>query len=193
VAADVVLRPAADGDFWAVAQLFGALHEFNADLDRRFRLAENWQARLHEHFARTHSASGALWLLAWCGAEPLGFLLMEAHNDSPLFAERRWAELVALYVVPAQRGGDLSVRLLETGKQWAVTHGFDRLQLYVTSCNERARRFYTRCGLYPAQEIWRVDLTPAAVTPPPDPSCDHGGHAAHHQLAMELASDRLTG
>lgn len=188
------LRPAADDEFWAVARLFAALHQFNAALEPRFRLAEGWEPLLREHFVRTHSSPGALWLLAWRGAEPVGLLLMEAHTDSPLFAERRWAELVALYVDPSLRGADLGRRLVETGKQWAAAHGFDRLQLYVTASNARARRFYARCGLAPVQEIWRAELTPAPGTiPPHDPSCEADGHAAHqielghHHLAMELS------
>ena len=198
----LTLRPAAAAEFWAVARLFAALHHFNAGFDQRFCLAEGWEALLREHFVRTHRAPSALWLLAWRGdpssgsgqAEPVGLLLMEAHTDSPLFAERRWAELVALYVAPAERGGDLGRRLVEASKHWAAAHGFDRLQLYVTASNERARRFYARCGLAPVQEIWRVELMPATgAIPPPDPSCEADGHASHqielghHHLAMELS------
>lgn len=197
--AGLTLRPAADAEFWAVARLFAALHAFNAGLDQRFRLADGWETLLHEHFALTHSAPGALWLLAWHDAEPVGLLLMEAHTDSPLFAERRWAELVALYVAPEQRGGDLGRQLVEAGKAWAAAHGFDRLQLYVTAANAGARRFYARCGLAPVQEIWRAELTPApGASPPHDPSCEPGGHAAHqielghHHLAMELDHDERT-
>ena len=192
--APLVLRPAADVEFWAVARLFAALHHFNASFDPRFRLAEGWELLLREHFASTHRAPGALWLLAWRGGEPVGLLLVEAHTDSPLFAERRWAELVALYVTSGERGGDLGRQLVEAGKHWAAAHGLDRLQLYVTAANERARRFYARCGLVPVQEIWRVGLTPApGATPPPDPSCEADSHAAyqielgHHHLAMELS------
>lgn len=195
-AAPVILRPAADAEFWAVARLFAALHRFNAGLDSRFRLAEGWQSLLREHFERTHTAPGALWLLAWCGEEPVGLLLLEAHTDSPLFAERRWAELVALYVAPGQRGGNLAERLVEAAKAWAAEHGFDRLQLYVTASNDRARRFYARCGLAPVQEIWRAELAPApGVHVPRDPSSRADGLPAHqtelghHQLAMELSDD----
>jgi GNAT superfamily N-acetyltransferase len=180
--ADIALRPAADAEFWAVARLFAALHEFNAGLDAHFRLAEGWEPLLREHFNRTHRAPGALWLL------------VEAHTDSPLFADRRWAELVALYVAPGLRGGDLGHQLAETAKLWASAHGFARLQLYVTASNARAKRFYARCGLAPVQEIWRVELAPVPdVTPPADPSCEEHGHATHqlelghHHLAMELS------
>lgn len=189
----VELRPAEDHEFAAIAELFHALHAFNAGLDERFRLAERWKELLHTHFLRTHNAPGALWLLAWADTTPVGMLLMEAHNDSPLFAERRWAELVALYVAPSHRGSDLGERLVTIGKRWATSHGFDRLQLYVTAGNERARAFYRRCGLHPVQEIWRVDLSAAAIEPPPDPShntltdADPPIELGHHQLAMELA------
>jgi ribosomal protein S18 acetylase RimI-like enzyme len=189
------LRPAEDHDFAAVAALFRALHEFNAQLDYRFRLDERWSDLLRIHFMRTHNAPGALWLLAWADTTPVGLLVMEAHNDSPLFAERRWAELVALYIVPSHRGSDLGERLVTIGKQWAAAHGFDRLQLYVTASNERARAFYRRCGLAPAQEIWRADLIADPVEPPADPSHhtttddDPPIELGHHPLAMELADE----
>lgn len=191
----VEVRPAEDHEFAAIAALFHALHTFNAGIDRRFRLGERWEGLLRTHFLRTHNAPGALWLLAWADATPVGMLLMEAHNDSPLFAERRWAELVALYIVPSHRGSDLGERLVTIGKRWAVARGFDRMQLYVTAGNERARAFYRRCGLRPVQEIWRVDLAAAAIEPPADPSHspttddDPPIELGHHQLAMELADD----
>jgi GNAT superfamily N-acetyltransferase len=193
MAVDLQLRPARDEEFWAVARLFAALHQFNAELDPRFRLAAGWEQLLREHFLRTHNAAGALWMLAWRGDAPVGLLLVEAHTDSPLFADRNWAELVALYVAPSERGGDLGCTLVEQAKQWAVDHGFERLQLYVTAANARAKAFYARCGLAPVQEIWRAEITAApSVARPPDPSYDSNGHAAHqlelghHHLAMEL-------
>jgi len=201
--AAISLRPASATEFWAVARLFAALHAFNAGLDPRFRLADSWEPLLRAHFDRTHQAPGALWLLAWCSdsavgsgqAEPVGLLLVEAHTDSPLFADRRWAELVALYVAPSQRGGDLGRTLVEAGTRWAIAHGFDRLQLYLTATNTHAKRFYARCGFAPVQEIWRAELTHApGATPPPDPSYEADGHAAHqielghHHLAMELSA-----
>ncbi len=38
------LRTADPADFEAVATLFEALHQFNASLDPRFGLADNWRA-----------------------------------------------------------------------------------------------------------------------------------------------------
>jgi GNAT superfamily N-acetyltransferase len=183
----VHLAVAENHDFPIIADFFAALHHFNTGLDARFALADGWEPLLREHFARTHTAPGALWLLAWAEGRPVGMLLMESHEDSPLFAHRRWAELVALYVAEEQRGSRLGVQLVEEARRWAAAKGFDRIQLYVTASNERARRFYARCGLYPTQEIWRADLTPHPdVTPPPDPSCDHSHpEPGHHHLAVK--------
>ena len=175
------LRVADRADFPAVCQLFAELHAFNAELDPKFALDPAWQTVLAAHFERTSTAEGSLWLVAWADNEPVGFLLVEAHNDSPLFADRQWAELVALYVTATYRGSALADDLLAAGKRWAAEHGFDRLQLYVTTSNERAQRFYARHGLRPTQAIWRLDLQPLDVERPDDPSCDHqhleaGGH-----------------
>lgn len=207
------LKVAAPADFEAVATLFEALHQLNASLDPRFALADNWRQLLHSHFQRTCTAAGALWLLAWSdhawtpaqngcnGAEPskaIGLLIMEAHQDSPLFKHRRWAELVALYVDPAYRGGGLAERMVAYGRTWTAEHGFDRVQLYVTSGNEPAKAFYHRCGFRPAQEIWRLGVTPGEpVDLPADPShSEKGGCGAdflesgHHHLAMEIETER---
>jgi ribosomal protein S18 acetylase RimI-like enzyme len=168
-------------DIGAVTQLFGALHAFNASLDSRFALAAGWEALLEQHFRRTVAAEGALWLLAWEGDEAVGLLLMESHQDSPLFQYRQWAELVALYVSPDYQGQGLAEQLVDAGRSWAGLHGFDCVQLYVTATNVRARRFYARQGFVPTQEIWRLHVEAApGIAPPDDPAC-HGadGHSAH--------------
>jgi GNAT superfamily N-acetyltransferase len=149
-------------DFEAVATLFAALHGYNTSLDEKFALAENWRTLLYEHFVRTYASDSALWLLAWQGRQPVGLLVLESHIDSPLFQHRHWIELVALYVDPSQRKTGLSDQLLFEAQAWTATRGFDRMQLYVTTRNERARSFYRRCGWYPVQEIWRKDVEPGS-------------------------------
>lgn len=182
-------------DFDAMATLFAALHAHNAALDSCFGLAPNWRTLLREHFSRTYTDAGALWLLAWDDTDPVGLLLMESHQDSPLFTHRRWAELVALYVAPEFRGAGLARQLADAARAWAATQGFDRIQLYVTATNDRARNFYRRCGFNPVQEIWRLEVEPQpGMEPPADPSCmPEAGcgvellEQGHHHLAMETA------
>jgi ribosomal protein S18 acetylase RimI-like enzyme len=174
------LQVASADDAWAVRQLFGALHRFNATLDARFALGVGWEAVLDEHLAHGRLTRHSLVLLAWQGAEPVGLLMMDGHSDSPLFRHRHWAELLALYVIPEQRGSGLAERLLDAGARWAQERGYERIQLYVTATNLPARRFYARSGFHPVQEIWRLELGASAGYPPEDERCasdyTHGQH-----------------
>ncbi|GIW07064.1 MAG: hypothetical protein KatS3mg060_1869 [Dehalococcoidia bacterium] len=186
------IAEASPADFEAVADLFGALHEHNAELDELFSLAEGWRQLLFEHFSRTVGSSAVLWLLAWDGPKPVGLLLMEQHLDSPLFRHRHWAELAAIYVAPEQRGSGLARRFLEEARRWAAARGFDRIQLYVTASNARAKAFYQSAGFQPVQEIWRLSVAPdagAARLPDParEPDLDSVDlvESGHHHLFMD--------
>lgn len=187
--ASPLIRPAALEDEWAVRQLFGALHTFNATLDPRFALADGWPAILHEHLHRR--AQHSLTLLAWAGSAPVGLLMMEGQTDSPLFRHRHWAELLALYVDPGWRGGALAERLVAAGTDWARQHGYERIQLYVTRSNVAAQGFYARRGFQPVQEIWRLELG-GDLRPLDDPAPVPGPHllAAHqHGLPGDESED----
>lgn len=155
---ELALRSATCDDFPEVERLFAALHAFNASLDYRFALSPNWRRVLYEYLERVQSQRKGLVLLAWRGRQAVGLLIMGGHTDSPLFLYRRWAELIAIYVDPAERAGAVARTLLEAGSAWAREHHYDRIQLYVTASNERARAFYRRMGFSPVQEIWRLDL-----------------------------------
>ena len=157
------LLPARQADFEAVATLFGELHQYNASLDARFTLAENWRQVLEELFRRTCELASALWLLAWVDEKPVGLLMLENHLDSPLFRHHAWVELVALYVRAAYRSTGLAQCLMDEARRWVAAREAERMQLYVTTSNEHARAFYRRCGWKPVQEIWRLEL-PAKAT-----------------------------
>ncbi|MCS7002069.1 MAG: GNAT family N-acetyltransferase [Dehalococcoidia bacterium] len=181
------LAPATLDQFDAVADLFGALHAFNASLDPRFALAPTWRERLAAYFRQTVDDPGTLWLLAWA-PHPVGLLVMQTHLDSPLFAHRRWAELAAIYVAPEHRGGGLAQALLAAAERWTASRGLDRIQLYVTATNEAARAFYRRGGYRPVQEVWRLDVTPdpdAVVLPPTAHETEDFLETSHAHLALD--------
>jgi len=179
--AGIEIRPATPGDDWAVRSLFGALHAHNASLDLLFALAEGWEATLGEHLVRVRADGEGITLLAWRAGEPVGLLMMDGHVDSPLFRYRKWVELLALYVAPVARGSGLADRLLLAGVAWARACGAARVQLYVTACNEPARRFYARARFRPVQEIWRLDLDQSEPDSQADAACE-AVHASGHQL-----------
>jgi GNAT superfamily N-acetyltransferase len=186
------IAEATPSDFEVVAELFGALHAHNAELDELFALADDWRDLLFEHFSRTVGSPAVLWLLAWDDSRPVGLLLMEHHVDSPLFRHRRWAELAAIYVAPEQRGSGLAQRFLEEARRWAAARGLDRIQLYVTASNARAKAFYANAGFQPVQEIWRIGVAPdadAASLPDPARRTDLESvdlvESGHHHLFVD--------
>lgn len=150
-----VARP---GDFDALAALFAELHHYNASLDERFALATNWREILREHFLRTVHLPSSLWLLAWVDDVPAGLLILEDHQDTPLFRYHRWVELAALYVRYPYRGEGLARRMMHRAYEWAALRGTACMQLYVTASNIGAQSFYRACGWKPVQEIWRLEL-----------------------------------
>lgn len=178
------LRIATAADDWAVRQLFAALHSYNAKLDPRFALADGWEQVLADHLAHVRSVGHGLVLLGWAGTTPIGLAMIDGHSDSPLFRHRRWAELLALYVAPEAQGSGMADALLEAACAWARGRGYERVQLYVTATNQRARRFYARAGFQPVQEVWRCELGPASTAPPEDVACAAAYAHGHDLLSV---------
>lgn len=186
VAALVTIRRATRHDAQAVGRLFAQLHAYNASLDGRFSLADGWERWLEEFLEHEHSHDHSATFLAHRAGDAVGLAIMDGHVDSPLYRHRYWAELVALYVAPDARGGGVADLLFAAGRDWAGERGFDRLQLYVTVANGRARRFYERLGLNPVQEIWATDLPdPLAGRPRHDDHINEPAYVrGHHVLSV---------
>lgn len=185
----ITFRLADADDDGAVRQLFGELHAYNAALDERFALADGWEQILFEHLEHVRRTGYGMTMLAWDNSEPVGMIMMGVHSDSRLFRHRHWAELLAIYVSPAVRGTPIARRLLESGKAWARSQGYTRVQLYVTAANKRARQFYQMAGFFPVQEIWRLELGPGAGSPPQDPAAEAA--FAHYEELLTTGSSHL--
>jgi ribosomal protein S18 acetylase RimI-like enzyme len=181
-AAPVVVEPARADDDRHIHALFAALHAFNGAIEPRFALAPKWPRVLDGHLTHERAAGHSATFLAWRGNQPLGLLMMGGHADSPLFRDRHWAEVLALYVVPEARGRGVAEALLQAGLAWALAHGYDHARLYVTVANERARRFYARAGFRPMQEVWALDLIGAQGVPDDDLECEAHYALGHHLL-----------
>lgn len=156
------LARATPADFPQVAELFEALHTFNASLEPDFALGDDWRSYLAERLARAQEEQDdSVWVLAWDGEEAVGLLIGETHYEPPVFRRRRWLELSALYVRPSHRRHGVARLLVDYLMEWARAHGFPSVQLYVTASNTGARAFYAREGFTVLQEIWRKPVPPA--------------------------------
>lgn len=160
-----------------VVRLFGALHQYNTNLDQRFELASGWEQLVQEYLQQSQTSEDSAWLLARHDGHAIGFVLVEVHTDSPLYRYRRWAEIVGLYVEPEYRGSNVAHLLMEHAYAWGVQHNLREMQLYVTAANEQAQRFYTKQGFETRQHILRRTLTTADVQP--EVLAEHPQHRLH--------------
>jgi GNAT superfamily N-acetyltransferase len=148
-------------DIAAVKALFHNLHTFNASLDPRFALSEEWESHFDATMAEALRQSESLCLIA-CEAQsgqPRGFVLATIHRDLRMWRYRDWVEVEALYVEDAWRGNGLAAALLARACAWANRVGQPVVQLYVTASNAHALTFYQRKGFRQTQAIMRKVLT----------------------------------
>jgi GNAT superfamily N-acetyltransferase len=151
------LHRARSRDIAAVKAFFWRLHTFNASLDPRFALADDWEAQLDLTLEQALAGREALCLIARerRTGQPSGFILAALHQDSRLWRHREWVEVEALYVDEVWRGRGLAAALLARVCRWALSLDQPVVQLYVTACNERALHFYQREGFHQTQAILR--------------------------------------
>lgn len=138
-------------------RLFKKLHTYNASLDDRFALSEDWENFLDRTLEKALSSHEAFCLVARESntGGVCGFVLASIHQDSGMWKHREWIEIEDLYVEEDWRGTGLADHLLEEVESWASRVGHSVVQLYVTSTNERALKFYRRQGFRQTQAIMR--------------------------------------
>jgi GNAT superfamily N-acetyltransferase len=155
-----VVRRARRRDAATVKALFWKLHAFNAGLDPRFALAQDWEAHFDPMLDEALEGREMLCLLARHRGtgQPCGFTLAAIHRDVGLWRHHEWVEVEALYVEAAWRGRGLAAELLRRACAWAARMGQPVVQLYVTASNERALQFYRREGFLHTQAILRKVL-----------------------------------
>ena len=65
-------------------------------------------------------------------------------------------ELEWIFVLPAERGGDVASQLLHQLANWFLEQGARRICVDVDPANDRARRFYRRHGAEDLNKHWLV-------------------------------------
>ena len=143
-----------------LVRMFEHLHDFNASLNEQFKLADNWEPVLRHSLEMMHGEDRTAIWIARVDGRSAGFLMIEQHLDSPIFARQRWAEITAIYVGPDFRGTSVSHNLIGHAYEWAAERGLDDIRLYVTANNDRARAFYEAEGFTHIQEIWSRPIVP---------------------------------
>jgi RimJ/RimL family protein N-acetyltransferase len=113
-----------------------------------------------EAFATTYEAAVARDDDSWIqqadgsaqGPDRATFVVIAASQPAGIAAIYRDAgdttvgELIQMWIAPEHRGGPLASDLLEALLDWAARQGFGRIRAGVTPGNQRALRFYQKCG-----------------------------------------------
>jgi GNAT superfamily N-acetyltransferase len=111
--------------------LLDAPYAFASTYDRESAFAEeDWIGRL---------TSGSATFLANTDAGPVGICGGLPPRDGT-------TELVAMWVDPVVRGSGLAAKLVAAVAEWAAEQAAERIHLWVTGTNERARRLYEGLG-----------------------------------------------
>jgi GNAT superfamily N-acetyltransferase len=127
-----VIRMMRPGDAEGVARLSG-------ELGYPARAAE-----IEARFGRVTDDPEAAIFVACDGDDVVrGWLHVAATND---LVNAAHAEVRALVVDAAFRGGGIGRRLLDAAEQWAGEHRYDTIRVRSNVVRERARSFYERAG-----------------------------------------------
>lgn len=81
-------------------------------------------------------------------------------------------ELQWIHVHPQHRGTGIAARLLHLPANWLIEHSARRVCVDVEPDNERARRFYRRCGATDLDAHWMVWEDISVVADPDDDAAE---------------------
>lgn len=85
--------------------------------------------------------AGRACFAAWHGQDAVGVVCGIASDE-----EVGAAELISMWVHPAERGTGIAGQLVDAVLAWAAAEGYGEVRLWVTDGNDRAERLYARHG-----------------------------------------------
>jgi GNAT superfamily N-acetyltransferase len=142
------IRPATPEDAAAVADLATQLGYPTSPEQAEARLRD--LATRPENAVLAAEADGAV--VGWI--QVVGALRVDSEP---------YAEIAALVVDAAHRGGGIGAKLVEAADDWAVRHGFRTLRVRSNVVRERTHAFYERLGF--ARTKSQVVFTRSTVRP----------------------------
>lgn len=103
--------------------------------------------------------AGSAVLVAESGGERVGIAYVERATD--YFTGEAHGHLSIIILTEAGEGRGAGRALMEAVDAWAARHGYRFVTLNVFSGNERACRFYERCGYAPDMIRYLREIPPA--------------------------------
>jgi RimJ/RimL family protein N-acetyltransferase len=101
------------------------------------RSRESW----NEQADSTAEGKDRCTFIAFSDGSPVGIAALYCDNEN-----KEEGEIVQVWVSPDFRGSGMAQELLETILEWSQENGFHRVLARITPGNDRALRFYKKCG-----------------------------------------------
>ncbi len=116
----------------ATAESFGSTSRFDASNGHGAQQYLDWLRARRDR-------PNAICAIAWLGELPVGQIELSTGDENAGYMH-------LLYLRPMARGTGLADELMKWARDWFDKRRCDRARLRVAAANERARRFYRRCG-----------------------------------------------
>lgn len=140
----ISIRPAKPEDFKIVQKLNHEVFQDNAQYDEDIIVDWPLSEAGEAYFKEICSDSKQCCLIAEVDGQPAGYVTgSEKEFD---YRKSRYVELNNMGVSPEFRSHGLGARLVEEFKRWAKEHGYERIYVTAYFKNEKAVKFYERCG-----------------------------------------------
>jgi len=150
-----IVRPGRREDAAAAARLWVMSAEEHAEYDPVYRPDPGAERTMRRFLADLSSSSLSCLFVAEIGGEVVGFLSGELREGSSAFAEKTWAAVEDVFVVPEHRSRGVGRTLFEACGDWAKRKGAQGISLQVAAGNARARKFYDDLG-FREVSVYRV-------------------------------------
>lgn len=150
---EFTIRDATEKDFDIIQALNAAL--FVEDHVNDDAIDTHWPMSVEgvEYYMKSLMDPRKLVLIAESSGKPVGYLIMSSEN------KWRWrrvktGELENMYVVSSLRRRGIGKALVGRAKEWAKTHGAERIYVSAFANNASAQAFYKSVGF----SLWETGL-----------------------------------
>ncbi len=150
------VRTARDADVERIVDLWERLACFHADLDPRFRLAEDWHEHYYDHVLDVIESPNCRALVVEHDGDVVGFAIGHVGLNPPELAPHRYGIISDAFVEEEERRKGAGEALFNELLKWFRAVGVTELQLNAAHHNPIAQSFWRKMGFTDyLDRLWR--------------------------------------
>jgi ribosomal protein S18 acetylase RimI-like enzyme len=145
---DFIITPALAEDINALRQLsivtfLDTYQVHNTEEDMQLYIVQHFS---HEVLLNELNSKENFFFIAMLEGQIAGYIKLRTNHELPQLKNKRSIELERIYVVKHLQGTGLGNRFIQYGIEFAQNKGYDTIWLGVWTKNEKAIKFYKKCG-----------------------------------------------